>query len=180
MATCRCFGAYHRASVERSRLTQGGRGGASVCCRVVRLCGADWACVCAVAANASCPGSSPIDSGHASRPKFACRSAGHQRSCECGAVTVECDGASDHHGFSAACTGTGAAKEKPRASSGWRHHNIASPAVIGAVFSSVIVVSNRRSQRGRWNARRAADGKPNRRSWRRAEYAPHYRARRNS
>jgi hypothetical protein len=166
-------------SLGREKLPDGGRGGASVCCRIVRICGAEWACVCAVAANASCAGSTPIDSGDVSYPEFADRSSGHQRSRERGAITFERDRASNHHGFPTARIAANAAKEKPRVSSG-RHHNIASPAVIGAVFSSVIVVSDRRSQRGRWNARRAADGKPNRRSWRRAEYAPHYRARRNS
>ena len=150
-------------SLGREKLPDGGRGGASVCCRIVRICGAEWACVCAVAANASCAGSTPIDSGDVSYPEFADRSSGHQRSRERGAITFERDRASNHHGFPTARIAANAAKEKPRVSSG-RHHNIASPAVIGAVFSSVIVVPDRCAQRGRRNARRAADGEPNCRS----------------
>ena len=119
-AAFRFLGAYYSALVGRPRDSGGWSGVASMCCGVVRVCGAQRARVCAdavvyaksirTAARSASWGSSCVEPR---TPGFAtlaasrstrCCSPIRQRSRNCGACTVEYDRASDNNCFRQACT----------------------------------------------------------------------------
>jgi hypothetical protein len=177
--------AHHSALAGGDRATPGGWGGvASVCCGVVRLCGAERARFCADAfahakstrtaagsagwrsscAGPSTPGSATLATARSPRYwNLARRDSSRQRPRTCGAArTVEYDTASDYNSFRQAsadaaetlCHSTG------RGSSACTR---TCPAYIRSACTrtcATVALPNRRSQCGRGSSHRAANGQP--------------------
>ena len=166
MAACRCFGAYHRASVGRRPPDCGGWSGvASVCCRVVRFCGAERTRFRADAPARTDP--TLADAGSARHRNPIRPGSSRKRPGLYGAAcTVGYDGASDHNGF----------RQASADAAETQCHATGSGSGARTRTCGTVALPDWRSQCGRGNACRAANGEPDGHSRREPQLTPSDRA----